>query len=65
METINRQRYVKKDLQAAADISLGAIAKLGRNQNVTTAILSKICFALKCDIGEVMEIIPDEPGDKT
>jgi len=55
---------LKKDLQAAADISPGAIAKLGRNENVTTAILSKICNALKCDIGDVMEIIPDEPKDK-
>jgi len=51
----------KKDLQAAADISPGAIAKLGRNENVTTAVLMKICNALKCDIGDIMEIIPDEP----
>lgn len=33
---------LKKDLQAVADISPGAIAKLGRNENVTTAILMKI-----------------------
>lgn len=56
---------LKKDLQAAADISPGAIAKLGRNENVTTAILMKICNALRCDIGDIMEIIPDEPKDKT
>lgn len=54
----------KKDLQTAADISSGAIAKLGRNENVTTAVLMKICNALKCDIGDIMEIIPDEPNDK-
>lgn len=51
----------KKDLQVAADISPGAISKLGRNKNVTTAVLMKICNALKCDIGDIMEIIPDEP----
>ena len=56
---------LKKDLQAAADISPGAIAKLGRNENVTTAILMKICNALRCDIGDIMEIIPNEPKDKT
>ena len=49
----------KKDLQAAAEVSPGAIAKLGRNENVTTAVLIKICNALKCDIGDIMEIIPD------
>lgn len=56
---------LKKDLQVAADISPGAIAKLGRNKNVTTSILMKICNALRCDIGDIMEIIPDEPKDKT
>lgn len=53
----------KKDLQAAADISSGAVSKLGRNENVTTAVLMKICNALNCDIGDIMEIIPDEPKD--
>lgn len=52
----------KKDLQIAADISSVAISKLGRNENVTIAVLMKICNALKCDIGDIMEIIPDEPG---
>lgn len=54
---------LKKDLQAAADISSGAIAKLGRNENVTTAVLMKICNALGCDIGDIMEIIPDQPKE--
>lgn len=54
---------LKKDLQAAADISSGAIAKLGRNENVTTAVLMKICNALHCDIGGIMEIIPDQPKE--
>ncbi|MPN21169.1 MAG: helix-turn-helix transcriptional regulator [Clostridiales bacterium] len=50
----------KKDLQAAAGISSGAIAKLGRNENVTTTVLMKICYALHCDIGDIMEIVIDE-----
>ena len=50
----------KKDLQIAANISSGAISKLGRNENVTIAVLMKICNALKCDIGDIMEIVPDE-----
>lgn len=42
--------------QAAADISPGAIAKLGRNENVVTAILARICN-LKSDIEISSEII--------
>lgn len=50
----------KKDLQVAAGVSAGAISKLGRNENVTTAVLSKICKALSCDVGDIMEIVDDK-----
>lgn len=49
----------KKDLCAAAGISHTSIAKLGKNENVTTDVLLKICHALNCDIGDIMEVIPD------
>ena len=41
---------MKKDLAEKAGISNASIAKLGRNENVNTDILLKICVALKCDI---------------
>ena len=47
----------KKDLAELAEISTTSIAKLGRNKNVNTDILLKICRALKCDISEIMEIV--------
>ena len=47
----------KKDLCAAAGISHASVAKLGKNENVTTDVLVKICTALKCDISDIMEII--------
>ena len=50
----------KKDLCQAAGISHASIAKLGKNENVTTDILLKICKALSCDISEIMEVIEDE-----
>lgn len=46
----------KKDLAELAGISTTSIAKLGKNENVNTDILLKICKALKCDISEIMEI---------
>lgn len=46
----------KKDLCAAAGISHASMAKLGKNENVTTDVLVKICAALQCDIGDIMEI---------
>jgi DNA-binding Xre family transcriptional regulator len=49
----------KKDLCAAAGISHASMAKLGKNENVTTDVLVKICSALECDISEIMEITKD------
>ena len=50
----------KKDLLVAAGISQSSLSKMGRNENVNTDILVKVCKALNCDIGDIMEIISDD-----
>jgi DNA-binding Xre family transcriptional regulator len=50
----------KKDLREAAGISTSSMAKLGKNENVNTEILVKICKALNCDISDIMEIVEDD-----
>ena len=50
----------KKDLQKAAGISATSITKLGKNENVNTAIIEKICTALHCDVCDIMEMIDDQ-----
>lgn len=51
---------MKKDLAKEAGISTASIAKLGRNENVNTDILLRICVALKCEISDILEIVVDE-----
>lgn len=46
----------KTQLRKDAGISTGALAKLGKNENVNTGILVKICNTLHCDISDIMEI---------
>ena len=46
----------KKDLQKAAGISATSITKLGKNENVNTEIIEKICTALHCDVCDIMEM---------
>jgi len=53
----------KKDLCDVAGVSHASIAKLGKNENVTTDVLLKICSALHCDIGDIMEIVEDSNTD--
>ena len=49
----------KKDLCAAEGISHDSMEKLGKNANITTDVLVKICTALQCDIGDIMELTKD------
>ena len=51
---------IKKDLCAKAGISPASLTKMGHNSHVTTVVLEKICVALDCRIGDVIEIIPEE-----
>mgnify|MGYP000979982954 FL=1 len=50
----------KIEMKDAAGISTGTLAKLGKNENVTTDVLVKVCKALDCDIADIVEIIREE-----
>ena len=54
------REMTKVDLRIAAGISTGTLAKLGKNENVTTDVLVKICKALDCDISDIVEIERDD-----
>ncbi len=51
----------RKDLQRIAGISAASITKLGKNENVNTEIIQKICVALQCDVSDIMEIVDEQP----
>ncbi|MBQ9735188.1 MAG: helix-turn-helix transcriptional regulator [Clostridia bacterium] len=53
----------KTDLRLKAGISTVALAKLGKNENVNTEILVKICQALECGVEDIMEISPSNEQD--
>jgi DNA-binding Xre family transcriptional regulator len=46
----------KKDLRQMAGISASSITKLGKDENVNTEILERICKALDCDVSDIMEM---------
>ena len=50
----------KRDLQHLAGVSSASITKLGKNENVNTEILQKICIALECNISDIMEMTIDD-----
>ena len=50
----------KKDLRLATGMSTTALAKLGKNQHVSTEILTKICKALDCDFCDIIELVQED-----
>ena len=53
----------KSDLRKKVGISSSSLAKLTKDENVTTEVLAKICQNLQCDVADIMEFIPDEPQE--
>jgi DNA-binding Xre family transcriptional regulator len=49
----------KTELRMASGITTTALAKLGRDENVNTEVLAKICKTLDCKIEDIMEMVPD------
>lgn len=54
----------KTELRLKAGISTMALAKLGKNENVSLDVLKKICKALNCNIGDIMDIVPEKHCSK-
>ena len=50
----------KTDLRKAAGISSSSLAKLSKDENVTTSVLLRICEALRCNLSDIVETIPEE-----
>lgn len=50
----------KKDLCYGAKISSNTMAKMGKNEYVTMEVLVRICEYLRCDIGDIVEVIHSE-----
>jgi putative transcriptional regulator len=49
----------KTDLRTGAGISSSSLAKLGKDENVTTDVLLRICDFLNVDLKEIAETVPD------
>ena len=54
----------KKTLREMSGISATSVAKLGKGGNVNTDVLLRICDALHCDVGDIMEFVPGQESEK-
>ena len=54
----------KKDLQVAAGMSWASVTKLSKGETVSMEVLMKVCKALDCNIGDIMDFIPTDGDSK-
>ena len=54
----------RTELRLKAGISTRQLAKLGKNENVNTDILVKVCQALDCNVDEIMDILETKEESK-
>lgn len=50
----------KTQLREKSGITTNALAKMGKNENVSTEVLCKICKALQCQVEDIMELVDEE-----
>ena len=50
----------RTELRELSGISSNVIAKMGRNEFVSMDSLAKICVALQCNIGDLVDILIDK-----
>lgn len=53
------KRISKAELRKSIGISPNTMTKLNRDEEVTLAVLCKICENLNSDFGDILEYIPD------
>ena len=58
------ENMMKVDLRDQAGITTNALAKLGKNEHVSTQVLEKVCNVLNCEIQDIMEFVPDEEREE-
>ena len=50
----------KLELAKRAEISRYSITKMGKDEDVSTDVLKKICVALHCRVEEIVDFIPEK-----
>ena len=56
------RKMSKAELRKAAGIAPNTMTRLRRDEEVTLAVLNKICKTLKVDIGDIMEFLAEDEG---
>ncbi len=54
------KNLMKKDLMALTNITSSTMAKMGKDLPVSMEVLGRICKALECNIGDIIDVIYED-----
>ena len=54
----------RTELRQATGISSSTFARLSHGDYVASSVIDRICQELKCDVGDIMEVVLDEDAHK-
>lgn len=55
----------KNDLREAIGVSSATIARMSKGVPVSTEVMMKICKALNCNLGDIAEVINEDPVEES
>lgn len=53
------KKMMKKDLMSQANITSSTMAKMGKDLPVSMEVLGRICDALGCNIGDIVDYVKE------
>lgn len=59
-DLLNRKNITKGQFGELTGLSSATVAKLSSNKPINTTIINRICAALNCQPGDIMEYIPGQ-----
>lgn len=54
------KKMLKKDLMVMTNINSSTMAKLGKDLPVSMEVLGRICLALDCNIGDIVDVLNED-----
>lgn len=57
---MKKNKLMKNELAAAAEISGYTMSKLYRDEPVSLEVIMRLCKVFHCDIGDIVEIIEED-----
>lgn len=56
------KKMTRSEMRVGAGISTRALARMGKDEDVSTEVLAKICAFLHCELNDIVELIPEQDG---